>query len=49
MDNLLLTPSVDFSELLWLAVVVLLVSIFASLQPAYKASKMEPVDALGHV
>ncbi len=49
MDNLLLTPSVDFSELLWLAAVVLLVSIFASLQPAYKASKMEPVDALGHV
>ncbi len=49
MDNLLLTPSVDFSDLLWLAGVVLLVSIFASLQPAYKASRMEPVDALGHV
>ncbi len=48
-DNLLLTPSVSFAELLWLAVIVLLVSIFASLQPAYKASKMEPVDALGHV
>jgi len=48
-DNLLLTPSVSFAELFWLAVIVLLVSIFASLQPAYKASKMEPVDALGHV
>ena len=48
-DNLVLTPSVSFTELFWLAVIVLLVSIFASLQPAYKASKMEPVDALGHV
>ncbi|MFC1816155.1 ABC transporter permease [Thermodesulfobacteriota bacterium] len=49
MDNLLLAPTVSFSELFWLSVVVLLVSVFASLQPAYKASKMEPVDALGHV
>ena len=49
MDNLLLAPSVSFSELFWLSGVVLLVSVIASLQPAYKASKMEPVDALGHV
>jgi putative ABC transport system permease protein len=48
-DNLILEPSVSFTELAWLAVIVLLVSVFASLQPAYKASKMEPVDALGHV
>ena len=47
--NLILEPSVSITELLWLAAIVLLVSIFASLQPAYKASKMEPVDALGHV
>ena len=49
MDNLLLAPSVSFAELFWLSGVVLLVSVIASLQPAYKASKMEPVDALGHV
>ncbi len=49
MDNLLLAPSVSFTELFWLAAIVMLVSVFASLQPAYKASKMEPVDALGHV
>lgn len=47
--NLVLEPSVSFTELLWLAAIVLLVSIFATLQPAFKASKMEPVDALGHV
>ncbi|MDM8541574.1 ABC transporter permease [Desulfococcaceae bacterium HSG9] len=49
MDNLLLAPSVSFVELFWLSVIVLSVSVFASLQPAWKASKMEPTDALGHV
>ncbi len=49
MDNLILAPSVSVSELFWLSVVVLIVSIFASLQPAYKASRMEPIDALGHI
>ena len=48
-DNLLLEPSVNFSELLWVSGIVLFISVFASLQPAFKASKMEPVDALGHV
>ncbi|MDM8549874.1 ABC transporter permease [Desulfobacterales bacterium HSG2] len=49
MDNLLLSPTISFSELVWVSATVLLVSIFATLQPAYKASRMEPVDALGHV
>jgi len=49
MENLLLSPTVKLTELLWLSATVLLVSVFATLQPAYKASKMEPVDALGHV
>ncbi len=48
-DNLILTPSVSVSELFWLAAIVLLVSVLASLPPAYEASKMEPVEALGHV
>jgi len=48
-DNLLLEPSISFTELFWLAAIVLLISVFASLEPAYKASKMEPVDALRHV
>ncbi len=49
MDDLILSPAINFSELYWVSVIVLLVSVFASLQPAYKASKMEPVDALRHV
>jgi putative ABC transport system permease protein len=48
-DNLILAPAVSVTELFWLAAIVLLVSVLASLQPAYKASKMEPVEALGHV
>ncbi|MCD6560237.1 MAG: ABC transporter permease [Deltaproteobacteria bacterium] len=48
-DNLLLEPSISFTELFRLAAIVLLISVFASLYPAYKASKMEPVDALRHV
>jgi putative ABC transport system permease protein len=48
-DNLLLSPTISLSELVWVSSIVLLVSIFATLQPAYKASKMEPVDALRHV
>jgi putative ABC transport system permease protein len=49
MDNLLLSPTISFSELAWVSVIVIMVSVFASLQPAYKASRMKPVDALGHV
>ena len=49
MDNMLLSPSININELFWLTAIVLVVSVFATLQPAYKASKMEPVDALRHV
>jgi len=45
----LLSPTISLSELAWVTAIVLLISVFATLQPAYKASKMEPVDALGHV
>jgi len=44
-----LAPSIPAREVAVITLIVMLVSIFASLQPAYKASKMEPVDALGHV
>ncbi len=49
MENLLLSPTVNFFELFWVSGIVVLVSVIAALQPAYKASRMEPVDALGHV
>jgi putative ABC transport system permease protein len=36
----------DFATI---AVIVILVSVIASLQPAFKASRMEPIVALRHV
>ncbi len=48
-EGIVLSPSIDFSQMLFISAVVLVVAVFASLQPAYKASKMEPVDALRHV
>jgi len=45
----LLSPTISLSELVWVSAIVLVVSFFATLQRAYKASMMEPVDALGHV
>jgi putative ABC transport system permease protein len=44
-----LAPSIPPREVVFVAIIVMLVSIFASLQPAHKAAKMEPVEALGHV
>lgn len=46
--NVTLAPSIPAGEVLIVAVIVMVVSLFAGFQPAYKASKMEPVDALGH-
>ncbi|MDI6804132.1 MAG: FtsX-like permease family protein [Bacteroidota bacterium] len=47
--NVVLSPDVPTREIILTTLIVMLVSVFASLQPAYKASRMEPVDALGHV
>ncbi len=47
--NVSLAPSIPVTELVWVTVIVLFVSLLAGFQPASKASKMEPVDALGHV
>ncbi|OGG44042.1 MAG: ABC transporter substrate-binding protein [Candidatus Handelsmanbacteria bacterium RIFCSPLOWO2_12_FULL_64_10] len=44
-----LAPSIPAGEVLAVGIIVTLVSVFASLQPAYKAARMEPVDALRHV
>lgn len=49
MENLVIRPEIDIMELLVLAGIVLVASALATLQPAWKAARMEPVDALGHV
>ncbi len=47
--GLLLQPEIAAADVLMAAVMVIIVSVLASLQPAWKASRMEPIDALRHV
>jgi putative ABC transport system permease protein len=47
--GLLLSASVDPSDLLVVSAIVIVVAVLASLQPAFKASRMEPIAALRHV
>ena len=47
--GLLLEPHVAASDLLTVSAIVVIVSVAASLQPAFKASRMEPIYALRHV
>jgi putative ABC transport system permease protein len=46
--GLILSPRLDVADILLVSAVVILVSVVAALQPAFKASRMEPVDALRH-
>lgn len=48
-ENLVLTPSIAGSDVLMVALVVIVVAVLASLQPAWKASRMDPITALRHV
>ena len=47
-DSLILEPSISLSEVVTTALIVVVISALASLQPAVKASKLEPVEALRH-
>lgn len=47
--GLLLRASVNPMDFVAIALIVILVSVVASLEPAFKASRMEPIVALRHV
>lgn len=47
--GLLLQASVQPADVLMISITVIIVSVVASLQPAFKASRMEPIQALRHV
>lgn len=47
--GLILKPSLELSDVISTILVVLAVAVAASLQPAIKASRMEPIKALRHV
>ena len=48
-QGLVLSPSIRPMDVVIVAVMVVIVALLASLQPAWKASRMDPVTALGHV
>ena len=47
--GLILAPTIDPAALITVSGIVIGVSILASLQPALKAARMDPIQALGHV
>ncbi|MCK4738768.1 MAG: ABC transporter permease [Deltaproteobacteria bacterium] len=47
--DLLLVPTINFGEIFMMSIIVIIASVIASLQPAFKASRMEPIKALRHV
>ncbi|MCP3891246.1 MAG: ABC transporter permease [Desulfobulbaceae bacterium] len=47
--GLLLSPTIDTVDVATVAVIVVFISILGSLQPAWKASRMDPITALRHV
>jgi putative ABC transport system permease protein len=46
---IVLSPAVSPLDIAAIAALVVLMALLASLQPAWKASRMDPVAALGHV
>jgi putative ABC transport system permease protein len=47
--DLVLLPTIAPMDVLMISAIVIFVSVLASLQPAFKASRMEPIKALRHV
>jgi len=47
--GLLLSPGINLQDIIVISIIVITISVLASLQPAYKASRMNPIDALRHV
>jgi putative ABC transport system permease protein len=48
-DAIRLAPAVSVTDIVTIAAMVIVMALLASLQPAWKASRMDPVTALGHV
>ncbi len=48
-ENLVLAPTIAVGDVISIGVLTILVAVLASLQPAWKASRMDPITALRHV
>jgi putative ABC transport system permease protein len=47
--GLVLEPSIAAGDVITVGLIVIAIAVIASLQPAYKAAKMDPIEALRHV
>jgi putative ABC transport system permease protein len=47
--GLVLSPTIGAYDILTISLIVIVVAVLGSLQPAFRASRMEPIDALRHV
>lgn len=47
--GLLLSPTIETGEVVTVAAIVVFIAVLGSLQPAWKASRMDPITALRHV
>lgn len=48
-ENIILAPTIAAGDVIFVGLLTILVSVLASLQPAWKASRMDPITALRHV
>jgi len=47
--GLLLSPSIGTGDIITVSAIVIAIAVLASLQPAWKAARMDPITALRHV
>jgi putative ABC transport system permease protein len=48
-SDLLLAPVIGYGDVITIGLIVIGISVLASLQPAFKAARMDPITALRHV
>ena len=48
-QGLILSPGISLTEIVSISLIVIAISVLGSLQPAWKAAKMDPITALRHV
>ncbi len=48
-QGLILNPSIGVADVVSIALIVIFIAVLGSLQPAWKAAKMDPITALRHV
>ncbi|MEA1948450.1 MAG: FtsX-like permease family protein [Thermodesulfobacteriota bacterium] len=48
-SNLVLAPTIETADVITIGVIVIGITVLASLQPAFKAARMDPIIALRHV